>query len=138
MHGALVHAWTPEEPAREGTPGETHIHPAYGLPIWGAMGCFSLGVVKSGQALWQCQAVGSMLLEVYSQNSAGQRREQPGLDLQLAPLSAGDYFRCLQKSIPASFSLPLSLPLSLSLALYLLLCFFLLNGNKTWFFSPRC
>lgn len=58
MHGSLVRALTPEEPAWEGTPGETHIQPAYGLPIRGAMGCFSLGVVKSGGALWQVPSCG--------------------------------------------------------------------------------
>lgn len=58
MHGTLVHALTPEEPAWEGTTGETHIHPAHGLPIWGAMGYFSLGVVKSGRALRQVPSCG--------------------------------------------------------------------------------
>lgn len=77
MQEALVLALTLEEPAWDGTFEETHIRPEYGLPIWRAMGCFSLGVVQSSEHCDRCHAVGSTVLDVDSQNSAGLDHEQP-------------------------------------------------------------
>lgn len=129
MHGTLVRALIPEEPAWEGTTRETHIHPAHGLPIWEPWGTSPWGWLRVVKHCGRCQAVASTLLETDSQNSAGQGHEQPGLNLQLARLSAKGYFRCHHSGCPFQLLSPSLYPF---FSLFLLLPIFLLFLSSKW------
>lgn len=134
MQWALVFALTLEGLAWDGTFEETHIHPEYGVPTWGAsfwgwfraLSCWTV----TGSLLWvpQCWRQVVKTQQDYTMNK---------LDFQLTLLSAEGYCRCHQKFITAAFFFTLSLPLCLSLAPHLTLYFFLHNGNKTLYFPLK-